>query len=230
MTRISRRRFCKAVGAGTLAWSLPTAVLADQLSTRRVKVFGIGGTGYDVVHLLREQLSAESNVTTRTVKWSPNSPHSVDLDFAPSFDREPLPPELLSIIAGEVSGSDLVVLVTGFASRRAANLTYEFARAAKESGAKVVSALVVAYPSVWSDLPSALRAAPRIIEISDRAECIDASSVGVAFPPVQSIGSAIDRMNIATADLVKSEIVPACPTSPREAGVGGNQLPPVPFP
>lgn len=202
---ISRRRFCELVSVGTASISLPSIRHAEANPRPSITVVGIGGGGIDIVEELRGQLPPNRNIATYTANWSPNHKRMVDLDFAAEFSN-PSSSIQAERIANVVEQADTLILVAGIGGKRATDLTYQFARAAKGAGGKVVSVLVLPFPTVWKRVPRAQNAGNEIARVSDQTIFIDNSWVVSPVPPKVSIASAIEGVNAVAVSLVSDAI------------------------
>jgi cell division GTPase FtsZ len=202
---ISRRRFCELTSVGTASISLPSILRAEANPRPSIAVVGIGGGGIDIVEKLRGQLPPDRNISTYTASWSPNPKRMVDLDFATGFSKPPSSVQA-ECIAGVVEQADTMILVAGIGGKGATDLAYQFASAAKETGARVVSVLVLPFPGEWKQVPRAQKAGTEIAGISDQAVFIDKSWVGSLIAPKVSIASAIDGVNAVVVSLVSNMI------------------------
>jgi cell division GTPase FtsZ len=202
---ISRRRFCELASVGAASISLPSILRAEANPRPSITVVGIGGGGIDIVEKLRGQLPPDRNISTYTASWSPNPKRMVDLDFATGFSNPPSSVQA-ECIAGVVEQADTMILVAGIGGKGATDLTYQFASAAKETRARVVSVLVLPFPGEWKRVPRAQKAGNEIAGISDQTVFIDNSWVGSPIPPKVSIASAIDGVNAVVVSLVSDMI------------------------
>lgn len=204
MTCISRRQFCKVVGASALFAGLPTFVQAR--SPEGIKVIGIGGAGCKVVEQLRQQAWIAQRAEILTVNRADNylRRHPIDLILGPSdpqlaFSYSKSDAEKIDAL---MAGTQGVVLVTGLGGQTGTNLIPRFAASACCANVPVASVVTTPFEFEGKRNAVARRAFHHLVKLSHRMSVIDNNRIFDDLPETISMLQAFEYLdNLVIAEV-----------------------------
>ncbi len=104
----------------------------NPLRSPSIRVFGIGGAGYNIIERLRARHDCSPHVSTYTVNRIEIERH-VDLEFASGINS-PLTSKDQHLISESIRPADYVILTAGLGGKTGTTLISHFAKSAKTHG------------------------------------------------------------------------------------------------
>jgi cell division GTPase FtsZ len=175
----------------------------NPLRSLSIRVFGIGGAGYNIIERLRARHDCGPHVSTYTVNRV-ETERQVDLEFASGIDS-PLTSKDQHLISESVRPADYVILTAGLGGKTGTTLVTHFAKCAKAHGCKVVTVIVLPFSFEGRRIRFARKAAEELNGIADQVITFDLASLTKSFPKDTTLGAFFDYAN----DLVVQAILNA---------------------
>ncbi len=175
--------------------------------TISIRVFGIGGAGYNIIERLRARHDCGPHVSTYTVNRI-EVERQVDLEFASGIDS-PLTSKDQHLISESVRPADYVILTAGLGGKAGTALITHFAKSAKAHGCRVVAVIGLPFSFEGRRIRFARKAAEELNGIANQVITFDLASLTKSFPKNTTLRAFFDYANGLVVQAILNAIAAA---------------------